>query len=59
MILSTWLAEGDRVVKIQKILIADDDKVVRTVLSKIAEKHGIEVKTVEDGEEVEDVLSCD
>ncbi len=44
---------------IKKILVADDDKVVRTVLLKIAEKHGIDMQTVKDGKEAQDALSQD
>lgn len=44
---------------VKKILVADDDKVVRTVLAKIAQKHSIEVQAVEDGGEAEELLSRD
>jgi CheY-like chemotaxis protein len=35
----------------KKILVADDDKVVRAVLAKIAARHCMEVETVSDGKE--------
>ncbi len=42
---------------IRKILVADDDEVVRTLLSKIGERHGIEMQTVKNGREAQEVLS--
>ncbi len=42
---------------IRKILVADDDEVVRTLLSTIGKRHGIEMQTVQDGREAQEVLS--
>ncbi len=55
--LNSYDFKGKRLEDIQaKILVADDDNMVRTTISKILEMFGYEVTTVSDGKYVADII---
>jgi len=51
--------ESERAIASVKILIADDDKITRALLSRWSKRWGYEVVTAEDGEEAYELLIAD